>query len=233
MTDITDENSLRTWLKGKPSRFACVVSSRAALRVVPLLAGALYEYEKERREVIILPSFRALAAASFCARWPARSAEIREAVRLAGREASEAIEEASNKAQINLCEWKEILDDVAFGFSNLEENVRSLDVAGDVVNAAVKAAQAVVDIVDADSGIAAVDAVTESAIAACGAVHRAVDGAHGYAELHATLEKTAEDEPVAAHIADFWKAVEQDAGLLMTENGHPSNSGGHCQPLSL
>ena len=227
MTNITGEDSLETWLKGKPSGFACVVSARAALRVVPLLADALHEDDKERRATIILPCFCALAAASFCARWPVRAAEIREAAHIAGSEAGEAIEETSNNAQINLFEYKEILDDVTFGFSNLEENVSALGVARDAVHAAVKAAQAVVDIVDADSGIAAPDAVTESTIAACGAAHRAVDGAHGYAELYAALEKAEEEEQnVAAHIADFWKAVEWDAGFLMTENGHPGTSGG-------
>ena len=190
-------------------------------------AGALHDDEKVRRAAIILPSFRALAAASFCARWPARCAEVRETARIACCEAGEAIEEASKNAQIDLFEYKEILDDVTFGLSNLEENVRSLGVAGYAVDSAVNAAKAVVDIVDADRGIAAADGVTESAIAACGAAHSAVDGAHGYAELYAALEKDAEDEPdVAAHIADFWKAVEQDAGLLMNGNRHPDTSMG-------
>ena len=67
------------------------------------------------------------------------------------------------------------------------------------------AAQAVVDIVDTDSEIAAPDAATESAIAACVAAHRAVDGAHGYNELYAALEEDVKDEPeVATHIAYFW-----------------------------
>ena len=231
-TPITGENSLRTWLKGKPSGFACVVSARAALRVVPLLAGVLHDDEKERRAAIILPSFRALATSSFCARWPSRAAEIREAARIAGCEAGEAIGEASNNAQINLFEYKEILDDVTFGFSDLEENVRSLGVAGHAVDSAVNAAQAVVDIVDTDSGIAAPDAATESAIAACVAAHRAVDGAHGYTELYAALEKDVKDKPeVATHIAYFWKAVERDAGLLMTENKQTSLSAGLAASL--
>ena len=232
MTDIKGENSLRTWLKGKPSRFACVVSTRAALRVVPLLAGALHDDEKERRAAIILPSFRALAAASFCARWPSRAAEIRDAARIASCEAGEANGKASNNAQVNLFEYREILDEVTFGLSDLEENVRSLGVAGDAVDAAVNAAQAVVDIVDTDSGIAAPDAATESAIAACVAAHRAVDGAHGYTELYAALEEDVKDEPeVATHIAYFWKAVERDAGLLMTENEQTSLSAGLAASL--
>ena len=227
MTNITGENSLRTWLKGKPSGVASVISARAALRVAPLLAGALHEDEKERRTAIILPTFRALAAASFSARWPVRAAEIREAARIAGHEAGEAIEEASNNAEISLFEYKEILDDHTFFLSNLEKNVRSLRVAGHAVNAAVNAAQAVVDIVDADSGIAAADAATESAIAACSASHSAVDGAHGYAEHYAALEEDASDEPDVppAHIENFWNAVEWDAGLLMTEVGHRGISG--------
>ena len=189
---------------------------------MPLLVGALHEDEKERRAAIILPSFRALAAASFCARSSARAAEIRDAARIAGYETRKAIEEVSNNAQISHFEYKEILDDITFSLSNLEENVRALGVAGHAVDAAVNAAQAVVDVIDADSGIAAADAVTESAIAACRAAHRAVDGAHGYAELYAVLEEDAEDEPdVEAHIADFWKAVERDTKLLMTENGPP------------
>ena len=142
-------------------------------------------------------------------------------------EAGEAIEEASNNAQISFFEYKEILDDVTFGISNLEENVRSLGVAGHAVAASVNAAKAVVDIVDADSGIAATDAAMESAIAACVAAHRAVDGAHGYAELYAALKEDAKDElEVATYSADFWKAVELDAGLLMTKNGRPGMSVG-------
>ena len=98
------------------------------------MAGALHDDEKERRSTIILPSFRALAAASFCARWPVRSAEIREAARIAGCEAGEAIDEARNNAQISLFEYKEILDDLTFNLSNLEENVRALGVAGHAIN---------------------------------------------------------------------------------------------------
>ena len=232
---IKGENGLRTWLKGKPSSFACVVSTRAALRVVPLLAGALHDDEKELRTAIILPSFRALAAASFCARWPSRAAEIRDAARTASCEAGEAIGEASNNAQVDLFEYKEILDDVTFGFSNLEENVRSLGIAGHAVDAAVNAARAVVDTVDADSGIAAPDSAMESAIGACVAAQRAVDGAHGYIELYAALEKLeedAKDEPeVATHIAYLWKAVERDAEFLMTENEQTSRSVGLAASL--
>ena len=191
------------------------------------MAGAPHDDEKKRRSTIILPSFRALAAASFCARWPVRAAEIREAARIAGCEAGEAIDEARNNAQISLFEYKEILDDLTFNLSNLEENVRALGVAGHAVDAAVNAAQAVVDIVDADSGIAATDAATESAIEACGAAHQAIDGAHGYTELYAALEKDATNEPdvLTAHIAKFWNTVEWDAGLLMTEVGRRDTPG--------
>ena len=55
------------------------------------------------------------------------------------------------------------------------------------------------------------DAAFESAIAA----HNAVDGVNGDTEMLDTVEGEAgEETPVAANIAEFWKAVERDAEFL-------------------
>ena len=108
MPKIADENGLETWLKDRPPQFACVLATRAALRVAPLLVEALYEDTTARRAAIVLPGFRVLAAANFASTWPTRAAEIRDAARAAAREAGDAISETSNGAQLNIVEYQEI-----------------------------------------------------------------------------------------------------------------------------
>ena len=162
MARDTDSNGLEAWLKRNPPVFACIIAARVALRVVPLLVEALHEDEKDRRAAIVLPSFRALAAASFAAAWPARAAEIRRAASTASSQANGAMGEASNNAQQALFDYKEISENFPYSFIvTLEANVRALNVAGYAVNAAVNAAQAVVDAVDAARRLSENKAVTD------------------------------------------------------------------------
>ena len=97
---------------------------------------------------------------------------------------------------------------VTFGISNLEENVRSLGVATRAVDASVNAAQAVVDIVDADSGIAATDAATESAISGmCSRAQRRSTVLTATLNSMRLWKKMRRMNPsLRPHIADFWKA---------------------------
>ncbi len=223
MAGDTDSNGLEAWLKRNPPVFACIIAARVALRVVPLFVEALCEEVKERRTAIVLPGLRAVAAASFAAAWPARAAEIRRAASTASSQASGAIGEASDSAQQNLFDYKEISENFPPGFiATLEANVRALDVAGYAVNAAVSAAQAVVDTVDAANGIAAPDAATEAAISTCMAASEAVDGIHDHAQFYAQLLTDGEadagkETEIMPHIAEFWKAVELDTKLLTTK----------------
>ena len=98
MARITDEHELEAWLKVRPAAFACALAARAALRVAPVLGQALQEDTEDRRRALILPGFRALAAANFAGAWPRRMAEIRTAVRSARREVGSAAEAPARPA---------------------------------------------------------------------------------------------------------------------------------------
>lgn len=231
MAGDTDSNGLEAWLKRNPPVFACIIAARVALRVVPLFVEALREEEKERRAAIVLPGLRAVAAASFAAAWPARAAEIRMAASTASSQASGAIGEASDSAQQNLFDYKEISENFPHSFiATLEANVRALDVAEHAVKAAVSAAQTVVDTVDAANGVAAPDAATEAAISTCKAASDAVDGSHGHAQFYSELLTDGEadagkETEIMPHITEFWKAVDLDTEMLTTTKKEGARAG--------
>ena len=217
MAKIADERALETWLKEMPAEFACVLATRAALRVAPVLGQALGEEEEERRRALILPGFRALAAANFAGTWPTRLAEVRTDVRNAGREAGDAVAEIVNAAQMNVFEAKDAIPEMYEYVWRLEGDARGLGIADSAVDAAMHALQAAVDAVDADKGIASPDAVSESCVSAAAAACNAIDGVNSYSEFLATVEGDGEDEaPVAAHITEFWQAVDWDVRFLQS-----------------
>ena len=218
MTEVADGEGLEAWLKGKSPVFACVLAARAALRVAPLLFEALHEDAEVRRGAIVLPAFRALAAASFAGAWPERAPEIRKAARVAGREAGEAVSGTSNEVQLNRVEYMEISGGLPLGvMEEVEANARAFSVAERAVDAAVHAIRAAIDTVDAANGIAGPEATFEAAASAVVTAHNAVDGAHGDTALRAALDEDAGDNTcVATHIAEFWMAVKQDEEFLET-----------------
>ena len=217
---ITDEHKLEAWLKEMPAEFACVLATRSALRVAPVLGQALREEEEERRRALILPGFRALAAANFAGTWPTRLAEVRTAVRSAGREAGDAAAEIGNAARMSVFEAKDAIPEMHEYVGRLEGDARALGIAERAVDAAMHALQAAVDAVDADQGIASPDAASESCVAATEAACNAIDGVNGYAEFLAGLEKDGgEETPVATHIAEFWQAVDWDTRFLKSGAG--------------
>ena len=99
----------------------------------------------------------------------------------------------------------------------LDSDVRSLEIAERAVDAVLHASQAVVDLVDGAQGIASPDAVMESCASAAIAAASAVDGVNGDAEFFdITEEKDGDEARVAAHVAEFWQAVEWDRRFLET-----------------
>ena len=220
MVKITDGHELDAWLKEVPTEFACALAARAALRVAPVLGQALREEEEERRRDLILPGFRALAAANFAGAWPTRLAEIRTAVRSAGREAGDAAAEIGNAARMHAFEAKDAIPEMHEYVWRLEGDARAVGTAGRAVDAATHALQAAVDAVDAERGIASRDAASESCVAAAVAACNAIDGVNGYSEFLVAVEGDAgEETPVATHIAEFWDAVDWDARFLKSGRG--------------
>ena len=102
MTEIYDVNCLAEYLKGKPPEFACVLPARIALRVAPLLRDTLCADEASRRASIVLPCFRALAAANFAGAWPGRFRDMYQVARSASRTARDAMDETFNVGQRNV-----------------------------------------------------------------------------------------------------------------------------------
>ena len=222
MTEITDAGGLEDWLKGKPAEFACVLAARAALRAAPVLSHALAGDAKTRRREIVLPCFGALAAASFEGAWPGRAGEIRRVARESARDARDASAAAAVDTQIGIVDMRDAAPEAHQTIWGMEADSRSLGIAEHAVRAAVHAAQAVVDCVDARKGIASRDAVLESATSAAVSAHDAVDRIHGNAGF---LDAEDEDAHVAPHVAEIWRALEQDARFLdegMDRSGDPA-----------
>lgn len=228
MADVSESDDLRIWLGGKPPEFACLLAARAALRVVPVLGYALHAEEEERRDAVILPSFRALAAGNFACTCPRRRAEIRDTARSAGRRARAAIEDRARDAQLSVFEAKDAESEISEWFWRLDDDAQSLGIARHAVDAVAHAAQALVDAIDAEKGIAGSDSVYDATLEAAVAARQTVDGIHGYTQLSNELESEDQSKTnVAEHIAEFWRAVNLDADSLETDttaSGQPKDA---------
>ena len=225
MPVITDINSLKTWLTDSPPEFTCVLASRAALRVAPLLVEALREDEMERRASIILSGFRTLLTVHFASAFPMKAPEIRNIGRAVSKEASDAVSEVANSAQMGVIETIEAVPDEHFLIHDLQSDIRALCVVEYTINSAVHAMQVAIDTVDATDGIASPKASFEAATETIETALNAVDGVHGDAEFFDTLEVDTDNEiEHAPHITEFWKAVKLDAELLEAGEGETDNS---------
>lgn len=95
MAEITDSKSLQAWLKTRPPEDAVLIAARAALRVLPLVGSNLARNSERRRAEIVLPTFRAMAVASFAGKWPRLVTEVRAAADAAARPLSDAASTAA------------------------------------------------------------------------------------------------------------------------------------------
>ena len=215
--DVADSDRLGAWLKGKPPEFACQLAVRAALRVVPVLECALHDQEEDRRRTVLLPSLRALAAARFGSTWPRHRAEVRDAARSAANQAGDTIRDLANGAQLSVVEARDAVPEVDGYVWQLESDSEMLDIAEWPVEAIRLAAQAVVDAIDSERGIASPDAVFESVVSSARAAESAVDRVHGHEERfdEEDAEEDSESE-IAEYISEFWNAVALDAECLET-----------------
>ena len=215
MDAIQDGDGLGVWLKSQPPEFACAIAARVALRAVPVLRQALGAAGEARRRAVVLPSLRALAVANFGGKWPGRAAEIRGFAREAGRRARESVGDEGNNARMGAFEARDAVPEMQEYVRELDSDVRSLEIAERAVDAVLHASQAVVDHVDGAQGIASPDAVMESCASAAIAAANAVDGVNGDTEFFdITEEKDGDEARVAAHVAEFWQAVEWDRRFL-------------------
>jgi hypothetical protein len=67
--DLSNEDAVSRWLANGPSDVAVIFAARAALRVAPLLAGALRSGTVQLGEETVLPAFRSLAVSRAAARY--------------------------------------------------------------------------------------------------------------------------------------------------------------------
>jgi hypothetical protein len=164
MTEISSASCLASWLGDKPPEFACVLAARIALRVAPILRNTLRTDDMPRRARIVLPCFRALAAARFAGAWPGRIADIRQAARSAAREARDAMSETYNEVQMNVFESREAIPEEHLYIQEIEADANALGVASGAVDAITNAVQTANDLVDASGGLVGFEAVFESVI---------------------------------------------------------------------
>lgn len=214
MEKIGDTKALQDWLSGKDTAFACGLAARVALRVVPVMEIALHENEEERRRMVILPSFRALAAVNFAGACLGRAREVRNVARIAGQETGTIIKNFGYGARMGAIEAQEAIPEIHEEVWRLERDARELEVAKRAVNAVVEATQSVVAKVDAEKGIGCPTAVFDAVIAVVQFAHNAIDGIHGDTELSDGTEEDESPSEVPPHIAEFWNAVTLDIEWL-------------------
>ena len=224
MPVITDNNTLKDWLSDSPPEFACVIASRAALRVAPLLVEALRDDSMERRASIILSGFRTLLTVHIASSFITNVPDFRNIAGAVSKEARDNVSEVANSAQMGVIEATEAVPEQHFYIQDLQSDVQGLRTAEDAVYAAVHAVQVAIDTVDATNGIASPIAAYEATTETINTALTAVDGAHGYTELHRTLDADTDNEiERGTHIIEFWKAVELDAELLEAGKGAIGN----------
>ena len=219
MSDNFDVNGLAEWLRDKAPEFSCALAARIALRITPILHDVLGEDAAARRTSIVLPGFRALAAANFAGTWPNRFGDVRRAARSASRSMCNAMGETFNEGQMNLIHGREAVPEEFLYIRNMEAETEALGVASSAVDAIAHALQVAIHHADSSKGTSGPHGIRDSVLAAANAAHFAVDGANGYAEFRSgLLEDSKSGQEVPAHVLDFWKAVERDV-LQVKKNG--------------
>lgn len=217
MTNIEDAEALKAWLHARPVEYACALAVRAALRAAPVLRYALYEDSEDRRRNVILPSFRALAAASYAGASPMRASEVRNTARTAGLNALDAVIDLANSARMAVFEANDVVPDISEYICNLESDARALGLAKRAVDAIMQSVQAASNAVEVERGIARPASVYEAALGTAVAAHGAFDGIHGDADFFNGAEDV--DTPgtdVSERITEFWTAAEEDTKCLDT-----------------
>ena len=233
MSNNFDENDLAEWLRDKAPEFSCALAARIALRITPILRDVLGEDAAARRTSIVLPGFRALAAANFAGTWPNRFGDVRRAARSASRSMRTAMGETYNEGQMNLIHGREAVPEEFLYIRSLEAEAEALGVASSAVDAVAHALQVAIHYADSSKGTSGPDGIEESVLAAAKAAHFAVDGANGYSEFRSGLLEGGKSVlEVPAHVSDFWKAVERDVLQVKEKSKESGNPETAVQELS-
>ena len=153
------------------------------MRTAPILNDALCTDDMSRRARIILPSFRALAALNFAGTWPRRFGDMRQAARTAARRSGEAMAATFNESQVNVIDGLEAVPEERFYIHEMELERDAVSAASHAVDTIAHAVRAASEMIDAENGIACVDAIVKSVVEAAISAHWAVDGANGYEEF--------------------------------------------------
>ena len=240
MSNITDENSLKAWLLGKPLEYSTILVARIALRVTPLLVKALCEEGPSDRDFFILPFFRAVSVVSFLGARPMHMADLQNSAHHASTVINKARKEISDRydsIQIDIIEYREIMDTdlgAALFIEDRENDAKAFVIAGDAINTAEQAVQAIVDAVDAAKGIAGSDAVHEAVVSAVSASIKAVDGVNGntlvddswsmFDEEEGDSSESPDHPEIAGHISGLWGAVSLDGEFLSPDNSRETQA---------
>ena len=211
MSDNFDVNGLAEWIRDKAPEFSCALAARIALRTTPILHDVLGEDATARRTRIVLPSFRALAAANFAGTWPNRFGGVRRAARSASRSMCTTMEEAYNESKMNLIHGREAVPEEFLYIHSLEAQSEAMGVASRMVDTVAHALQVATRHADSTKRSTGPDNIRDSVLATANSAHSAVDGANGYSEFMSELledDKSIQETP--EHVSEFWKAVERD-----------------------
>lgn len=159
-----DRSSLRAWLADRPPEYACLLATRAALRLVPLLGKALHRDSDDRESMIVLPSLRALASASFAASSPDRAEEVVHSVDAVCQGLTDTTSELAYGIEISIIDYRDIDDLVCLeDIHNLEQDKAGIYVVQDVISVASHANQTSLYRTNYNKNIASKEAVIEAA----------------------------------------------------------------------
>ena len=104
MTEISSASCLASWLGGQATGIRLRASGENRTAGGTDTEKHIATDDVPRRARIVLPCFRAPAAASFAGARPGRIADIRQAARSAAREARDAMSETYHEGQMNVVE---------------------------------------------------------------------------------------------------------------------------------
>lgn len=199
------------------------------MRVLPIVLDILCTDMESRRNHVVLPSLKALAAIRHSEFRSSTIWDLVKEARVAARGALDAMHQICLESQMNVIGSIETIPEERLYIQQLELNKDTVNVASYAVHAVFHAVQTASELVDVHNGLASVDAVHDSAISTLTNAHRAFQNPSEYQRLYSGDEQdfACEESPYSN---EFWSAIESD--VMRCEQGTlVADKKVACEPL--